>query len=754
MERDRGSPGTLVAGDLREVHRDDFWELHRRLGECYEADMISVSRSAARVPATPATPATPASPRQGTRRDSFEAFLEHRKQRVMSGHRVLSGSLLKRTNQESDGHKSGRSSSIEETPSGGLGASGAQDAQIAPAPPKSAPSQLCHRTLSAESSHTAPVSKDLCSNLEDLQPRSAWLPVEEKAVTKMMHKAASMLSLSATISTVENTNDLPETSQPSCYLLHPSGRGRTIWNLLTVLALVWDIIAIPMEFFDLPNMVLLSVAEWVTIFFWSVDIAFSFITGIYRKGVLVMEPKVVAMAYLRSWFSMDLLLVSFDWLAMATANQQADQMDEDAYRVVWALRLLRLFRIVRLGKMSRTAMNMKEAMHSWATSVQYSIFMNIFLLMLMLHMIACGWWAFGHTWGNADGWSVKYEIEGISLLYSYTTCLHWAISQLGVSSSDIEATNSTERIYSIVVAMVSLVTFSTMVSSMTSMMGTWYAEKEEERKQFNALQRYLKHYTISPGLSQRITHFLQHAASQRKATVSDLHVPLLELLSKPLRGELQLEKFCQSMKENAFLYALLHCDNVTVLDVMRSLATNAISTLILGGKDVVFRFAMEATASYLPVEGSFSYWQENKPEVKKCEGWAAEMCLWTEWFYVGDLVADTVSSAFVLDVEAFCDRIAGSRVTQKLAVAYANEYVQALHTEDCWTDLWSMDKLPEVQDLFRGRGQEPQLIFNSFARAGTPGVSGSGRFGRGGSGVLGRGGRLSTFTRGVVPLAD
>ena len=38
---------------------------------------------------------------------------------------------------------------------------------------------------------------------------------------------------------------------------------------------------------------------------------------------------------------------------------------------------------------------------------------------------------------------------------------------------------------------------------------------------------------------------------------------------------------------------------------------------------------------------------------------AVRMCLWTEWFYVGDLVADTVSSAFVLDVEAFCHRIAG-----------------------------------------------------------------------------------------------
>lgn len=745
MERDRGSPGYVVDA----LHREDFWELHRRLGECYEADMIGVSRTSARFP----TNGSASSPRNGARRDSFEAYLENRKQRVMSGQRVLSGSLLKRTNQDSDGHKSRKSSSTEEAP-GAFGALGAvQDAQIAsPMPPKSSPSHLYHRTVSVESSHTAPapVTKELSANLEDLQPRSAWLPVEDRAMTKMMHKAGSMRSFE-TISAVEKIE--PATSLPSWYLLHPSGRGRTTWNLLTVLALVWDIIVIPMEFFDLPNTLLLSVAEWITIFFWSVDIAFSFITGIYRKGVLVMEPKVVALAYLRSWFLMDLILVSFDWLAMSTAHPQADQMDEDAYRVVWALRLLRLFRIVRLGKMSRTAMSMKEAMHSWATSVQYSIFLNIFLLMLVLHMIACGWWAFGHTWGNADGWSVKYEIEGTSLLYSYTTCLHWAISQLGVSSTGIEAINSTERIYSVVVALVSLVTFSTMVSSMTSMMGTWYAEKEEERKQFNALQRYLKYYTISPGLSQRITHFLQHAASQRKATVSDLHVPLLELLSKPLRGELQLEKFSQSMKENAFLYALLHCDNVTVLDVMRSLATTAITTIILGGKDVVFRFAMEARASYLPVEGSFSYLQENQPEVKNvAEGWAAEMCLWTEWFYVGDLVADTVSSVFVLDMEAFCDTIAGSRVTQKLAVAYASEYVQALHTEEFWTDLWSMDKLPEVQDFFRGRGQEPQLIFNSFARAGTPGVSGSGRFGRAASGMLTRGGHFSTFTRGVVPL--
>ena len=40
--------------------------------------------------------------------------------------------------------------------------------------------------------------------MEDLQPRTTWLPVEEKAVTKHMHKAASMLSCLVTKAKEQN----------------------------------------------------------------------------------------------------------------------------------------------------------------------------------------------------------------------------------------------------------------------------------------------------------------------------------------------------------------------------------------------------------------------------------------------------------------------------------------------------------------------------------------------------------------------
>lgn len=67
-------------------------------------------------------------------------------------------------------------------------------------------------------------------------------------------------------------------------------------------------------------------------------------------------------------------------------------------------------------------MNLKDAMRGAAVNVQYSIFLNLCLLMLMNHLIACGWWAFGHLFGSADGWSVVYNVEGKGLVYSF-----WAV---------------------------------------------------------------------------------------------------------------------------------------------------------------------------------------------------------------------------------------------------------------------------------------------------------------------------------------
>lgn len=63
---------------------------------------------------------------------------------------------------------------------------------------------------------------------------------------------------------------------------------------------------------------------------------------------------------------------------------------------------------------------------------------------------------------------------------------------------------------------------------------------------------------------------------------------------------------------------------------------------------------------YLPIDGQLTYllWQDEMP----CSSWACEMCLWTEWIYVGDLISETVSTLISLDVERFCDLLSGAWV--------------------------------------------------------------------------------------------
>eukprot|EP00439_Symbiodinium_sp_Y106_P015525 s2743_g2.t1 len=325
----------------------------------------------------------------------------------------------------------------------------------------------------------------------------------------------------------------------------------------------------------------------------------------------------------------------------------------------------------------------KEALQGWAVNVQFSVAMNIIRLLLLNHMIACAWWGFSHIGGKADGWSTQYGVEEEDRLYGYMTSLHWAIAQLGVGATGIEATNLPERIFSIFVALISLITFSTMVSSMTSMMTAYSRSKEEEARHFSLLQRYLLHNKVSTNLSQRITKFLQHAyMAQHKASSQDMHVPLLDMLSRAL----PFAELSASVPEHLLQVPMSHVHE---------------------GEDVIFCSGVEALAAYLPITGDVSYLQDGRQAEPCLHVWTAEMCLWTEWYFLGDLIATDVSRILMLDMESFCRAIASNPLMHGMAVQYAKEYTNNLRSEADGADIsdtWQFEAEVEVHDFMFGRG--------------------------------------------------
>eukprot|EP00913_Durusdinium_trenchii_P017726 g16658.t1 len=122
-------------------------------------------------------------------------------------------------------------------------------------------------------------------------------------------------------------------------------------------------------------------------------------------------------------------------------------------------------------------------------------------------------------------------MEDKSLLFQYATCLHWAVAQLGVGQTELEAVGLFEKLFSIGVMFAALFSFSTLLSSMTSLLANISRMRSAE----------------DHDLSHRITRFLQHRyAVQKNVQAVDATPDILELLSKSLKGELQVQRYKES----------------------------------------------------------------------------------------------------------------------------------------------------------------------------------------------------------------
>ncbi|OLP97828.1 hypothetical protein AK812_SmicGene19775 [Symbiodinium microadriaticum] len=148
--------------------------------------------------------------------------------------------------------------------------------------------------------------------------------------------------------------------------------------------------------------------------------------------------------------------------------------------------------------------------------------------------------------------------------------------------------------------------------------------RNDEMHQFRNLHRYAYHAQTAPrpGLQQ---HSLQDCTS-------DSDVPILKLLSKGLRSELQFTRYESALERLTFLRNLMSSDKQTPQEgkVLQSLATKALYTepwlLIVefAQNDVVFCQGGIADAAFL---------------VLSDEQWVAEVCLWMVAKDIGRSVA-------------------------------------------------------------------------------------------------------------------
>lgn len=494
------------------------------------------------------------------------------------------------------------------------------------------------------------------------------------------------------------------------FVLLPGRPFRNSWDILAVLFLVHDMIVIPLRFFDMPNALFLEILAWFTQVFWNFDILATFITGYYEDGNLILEPVKIAWNYTKTWLIFDVTVVSIDWIILFLAADSDAQGVHRLSKTVRLLRFLRMVRILRLAKISRMSEAVQEQIQSQSANIHYSLFKSIFRLLLLTHLLACSWYGIGRLSGEEWGdhsWVKEVALTERTLGYQYTTCYHWAFCQMGVGGIAIYPTNTYERSFGIFSAFIALMTFSTLVSKMTSLMSSLNKLKDEETEQFRLLRRYLIYNDIPLHLSQRIIRFLQHGYRIRNEALSaGSHLPILDLLSQSLQGELQLERHRGCLIELHFIQQLPAESRQTV-QVMQKLAMNALGDTVVAHDDVLFCGGDSAEAAYFVQSGRLTYHcaQDDDDDDASIpvlsHTWVAEMSLWTPWTHMGDLISEDVSRVVVLHMEQFCKCVRESGECQPAAVAYAKDYVDQLRRKVVVHDLWSPRGEAPVSKLSR-----------------------------------------------------
>lgn len=435
-------------------------------------------------------------------------------------------------------------------------------------------------------------------------------------------------------------------------ILDPNSAKRAVWDISATLLICYDIVAIPLLLFDLPQGLFTIIMDWNLRIFWSLDIFMSFFTGFLQpNGAVELRARKIARNYILSWFFIDLFIVLSDWIEVIWANGSILGFARagKASRTFRIIRMVRLIRLARVRKLYTAALDKLKN----EQLVIIAGIINIMLVIMALgHVIACLWYGISNQ-DRPDTWLKVHGFEQDGFDYKYTTALHWSLLQFAGGTDEIVPQNTDERVYAIGVFLLAFVMAAVFVGRLTSSMTQLHMLSRKDVERFQALRRYLSKNEISGYLSMRVIHNAQHALQETQRFMEESRVELLTLISDPLRVELHFELYSPVLAVHPFFSIFIEA----APQVMKKVCHKAMSQLLVSDGDILFMpgevpspprmiIVCSGELSYTYINGAIAYVQAGQ--------WISEAVLWVQWTHQGMLKASKDCRLCILDGTKFC----------------------------------------------------------------------------------------------------
>lgn len=532
--------------------------------------------------------------------------------------------------------------------------------------------------------------------------------LREVSTLRKLHQRASISARMATIRGAQ-VSQIPIALDPGdvdpgdgeedkiyWFILDPASIKRLVWILVGMLLMLYDVIMLPMQVFDLPDHTFFDIAGYCTQIFWTVDIGVSFVTGVFVNMEVERRLHVIAAVYARSWLLLDLIVTMPLWLVLLFGW---DRSGTQSLKAAKYMRMLRFLRLVRLAKMEKLFNESLDTVNSSAVILGLGVAKLIFLLTLVNHVNACLWYAIGDTDDHFMRWPESEAVSGRDILYKYLSSMHWAVTQFQGTSDVLPGHSTAERAYAVCTVIVALIMLSSFVSTLTNMMMKFQSMYASLTHQDEIVRAYLSANSLSMQLSVRVKKYIAWKQLLEKKREVDTALP--QILPQTMLMDVLFEVRAPQLATYSFFSVTLHFPRV-----MRRFCTEAVDLVWPHPNEVLFKLGDEGTRMYFVVEGMLTYTHLQRAsrhkELRTASAinsellgedehsamvasihrgqYLSEGSIWVKWEHLGDCFApsslNSSCSVLALVVVEFIKVVSANRPVHAVGVHSAKRFAQ------------------------------------------------------------------------------
>mmetsp|Transcript_29133 Transcript_29133/g.83508 ORF Transcript_29133/g.83508 Transcript_29133/m.83508 type:complete len:801 (-) Transcript_29133:330-2732(-) len=483
--------------------------------------------------------------------------------------------------------------------------------------------------------------------------------------------------------------------QAHWWIIWPSTNLRLIWDIVTMMLVVYDMAIIPvnLSFNPVENVVSDSIF-WPGLIFWTVDIPLTFLTGYYRRGRVETRLSAIALHYLLTWFVVDIFIVGSSWFEVISSMETEGFLLGRVGKSLRTLRVLRSLRLLRLVKMQRIIDDIQIRITSEYILIAMTVLKLSLVVLWLTHFTACIWWAIGDSGtlssgtGEAESWVQYHGLYDFTVDYQYMTSLHWSLTQFTPASMEVSPHNLSERIFAVCVLLTGMMVFSSLVGSITAAMTQLRHLSTSADKNFLVLRRFLHIKQTPADLSSRILRCVEYRLKEQEGDLQESDVHLLKYLSKPLHMEVLAHVIAPLLTTHPFFMRYAEADPIA----LQRLCLLAVQRTSLCTGDALFPEASKGQQMFFLQRGKLHYYlssmatrsaslSEYDALIEEGE-WFCEGCLWSSWEHWGTMLAAMMSEVLVVDAQAFAAVTTAHRLVASSAKRYGTAFVAALNASE------------------------------------------------------------------------